>query len=442
MEQIPAFAEVRRGCVAALYGIARTIDIHVRAGAGADMLALEPRRDWPSLDEFDLASLGFEKPLEVIYRYAFYAEVGDTDIHDDWEEGNLGRLQSLLRLTSNDLIDLNEDEVWDIHSDDQTGRGSFHRMVRLATARYHLDRGTVSVDDLAVLADMEERSIRNALKTEGIAIQKGAVGHTLEGEYVDRHQVLPWLRSRRRFIETKRIGSLNPVPDSLKADEIPAFIRRQAQECLTRRGMGRSARGLKTAEHPSERSVALANLGRSVGWTEAQVEALLQISSVEEICPDDCPVIARMLGLDAQWWTDQVMRARFPEAMKELAPPVAQTAHGPSLLNEQEKTLDVVLTDAGIRNGYFDIERRYADRFFPADSFGTKGAERFGKEVLIHHDQKKSPYRTDIRIKSQSLASPRKRFSAYFTAHGATPGDVLRIERLGEREYRLSFQSK
>ena len=134
------------------------------------------------------------------------------------------------------------------------------------------------------------------------------------------------------------------------------------------------------------------------------------------------------------------MRARFPEAMKELAPPMPQVGAGASLFNEQENTLDAVLTEAGIRNGYFDIERRYADRFFPADSFGTKGAERFGKDVLFHHDQKNTPYRTDVRIKSSALVSLRKRFSAYFKAHNAKPGDIMRIKRLGEREYRLIFQ--
>lgn len=440
MDETPTFAEVRRDFVAAIYSIAHTIDIHVRRGAGRDILNLSSQDSWPNLDDFDLASLDFEAPLEVIYRYAFYAEIGNTEIHDDWEEGNLGRFQSIVRLISNDLFDLNEQEVWDLYSDTRAGQGSFRKMIRLATARYHLDHDSVSLDDVMVLADMEERSVRNALKSEGITIHKKVIGNTFLGEYISRQQILPWLRSRRRFMETKQIGSLNPVPDSLEADEIPAFIKQQAKQTLIRRRMTHLVQSLTSEEQTYEKSAAMFNLGKNVGWTEEKVAALLQTSSVEEISPDDCPVIARMLGLDAQWWTDQVMRARFPEAMKEIAPVMIQGAPSPSLLNEEENTLDVVLTAAGIRNGYFDIERRYADRFFPADSFGTKGAERFGKEVLLHHDQKKSPYQTDIRIKSHALASPRKRFSAYFTAHNAKPGDVIRIKRLSEREYRLTFQ--
>lgn len=437
---MPTYAQVRRDFTATLYTIAHTMDIQIRQGAGAAMLQLPPHQDWPSLDEFDLTPLGFEAALEVVYRYAFFAEVGDTKIDDDWEEGNLGRLEVIAEMVSaSHFIARNEDDVWEMFGDDRDGEGSFRQMVRLALARFRVDHSReVSLNDLMVLSGMEERSVRNALKSQGIAITEREV----LGSHVNKQQILEWLRLRQGFVPTRRIGSLGNIPERLEPHEIPAFIKQRAKECLKLRKMSHQVPALENSEKTLDREIALGNLGKTVGWTNDQMEALLSIDSVEDISPDDCPAIARMLELDKLWWTDQVLRARFPEAMKERAPVMPQTEMGPSLLDEKTNTLDVVLTEAGIRNGYFDIERRDAHRFFPADSFGTKDTQKLGEEVLLHHDQKKSPYCTDIRIKSRALASPRKRFTAYFNAHEAKEGDIIRIQRLSEREYRLTFQPR
>jgi hypothetical protein len=62
--------------------------------------------------------------------------------------------------------------------------------------------------------------------------------------------------------------------------------------------------------------------------------------------------------------------------------------------------------------------------------------------VLLHHDGKGSPYDTNLRVKSAALVSPRKRFSAYFTAHASKAGDVIRIKKIGERAYELTYLPK
>ena len=98
------------------------------------------------------------------------------------------------------------------------------------------------------------------------------------------------------------------------------------------------------------------------------------------------------------------------------------------------------LTEAGIRSGYFDIEQRYARRIFPDDSFGGRGTDEIGVPVLLDIDGQ--PHETDIRVKSQALVSPRKRFTGYFKSHGAKPGDQVSITRIGAREFKLNFISK
>src|SRR5690349_12707896 len=93
--------EVRRDLVAKLYCFAYTADLQIRAGAGAAVLGLKkgvPMHEWPPYDEFDLASFDVASGLETVYRYAFHGELENRWINDDYEDGNLGRLQALLQI--------------------------------------------------------------------------------------------------------------------------------------------------------------------------------------------------------------------------------------------------------------------------------------------------------------------------------------------------------
>lgn len=435
MDTTPPITHVRRSLVAALYTIAYALDLHIHGAAGSALLKLPEAEDWPDLDDFDLAPLDLVGPLEVVYRYAFHGEIGDARIDDDWEGNSLGRFMAIQAFANTWVIQNNFDDIIAMFGGDKSVGEGFHRMLDLANARYHVDHHSeLEINHLVLLTGMTERSLRNALHGQGIPISKEQ-----HGERVNVRQVLPWLKTRYR--ETVRVGTLGEVPDHLEADQILDFIRTRIQEILELTGSNLHDIVMKSLGHEVDPNYGFFNLVHKVGWTKEQGLALLN-GTVNDISPDDCPAIARMLELDSRWWTNQVMHARFPDAMKEIAPSVATPVVKPSSFNEQENTLEAILTEAGIRNGYIDIERRYADRFFPADSFGTKGSEQYGKEVLLHHDLKQSPYASDIRIKSRALVSPRKRFNAYFKVHDAKVGDVIQIKRLSERDYQLTFQSK
>lgn len=434
MENKFTFAAVRRDLVSYLYGIAHALDKQVRAGAGAALLNLPPDSSlllWPDFDDFDLSTIDVADGLDTVYRYAFYGELTATSlIVDDEESGNLGRISAMLEIVhGSSIVDAWHDEVRSEFIKDDEPCGGLYEMVQLASARLALDESkTITLREIALLAGIDERSVRNALHADGSMVLVATRNEDNE-LVVEQAEALRWLRRRekRGFKETVRIGHFGPasIPDSLAPGQIMPFIHKQIDSYF-----GGS-------------QFQYLNAGNMIGWPEERVRALVH-GSLEDINPDDCKEIARMLLVDTSWFTAQVMQARFPHAMKELAPVTvsSRAAPTPSPMNEEAATLDVTLTAAGIRNGYLDIERRYASRFFPADCFGSRGGDQPGQPVLLHHDVKGSPYSSDLRVKSEALVSPRKRFSAYFTAHSVKAGDIVRFTRLSERSYQLSYLSR
>lgn len=438
-KKTPTFAETRRSFVANLYVIAYTLNLHIRPGGGSALLGLNELEEWPTPDKFDLDRLGFEDSLKVIYQYAYHAEIGDIRIEDDLEEGNLGRLISINNLIGHWLIDRNYEDISEMFGDVDLDYGIFPEMLSLAEARNHLDSySTISIKDLTVLTGLTERSVRNAMHSEGIEILKGFESI----DEVNKYHALKWLVKSKGFKETIRVGSEGSIPDAILAEDMPGFFKSRMQQLLRFRYMEYHAKHLESGESETDTYLMCENFGRKIGWSAEQVQALWNAQSIDEISPDDGPSIARMLGLDSVWLTHQIMKAKFPDAMRTIAPNQVGQMIKQSLFNEEANTLTAVLTEAGIRNGYIDIERRYADRFFPSDCFGTKGSERHGNAILLHSDLGNAPDSTDIRVKSKVYVSPRKRFHAFFKSHKAKAGDQVQFKRIGEREYELTFEPK
>jgi len=450
MENQPTLQDVRNNVIAILYGIASTLDIQVRQGAGAAMLGLPEGTDvcnFPDFAEFDLSKFILERDIEEVYSYAFHGELGTLGLYgisDDSEDGNLGRLAALCEIAGYGQFNRNMEDFEDsVIGTDAANNNALKRMVELAQARCSLDcSGFVSLQEIALLAGMNERSVRNAIYADGNSML--AAIRNQQGEFVvNSVEALNWLKGRRNFKETVQLGTIRKLPSSLAADEIMPFLNAQFLEFYQVGNMQLDGFPDLFPKRSNEEleAMSFSNAAHRIGWS---VERLREVLSqpIEALSPEDCPALSRLLYLDTTWLTAQVMHARFPDAMKELQPVMVAPKVVVSPLNETEGTLDVVLTEAGIRNGYFDIERRYADRFFPADSFGSRGAEQKGIDVFLHHDGKGSPYPSDFRVKSEALVSPRKRFSAYFTAHSSKAGDVIRIKKIDERAYELTYLQK
>lgn len=436
----PSLHYVRRQVVCSLYCLAHTLDIQIRSGAGASMLGLDPSlgvSKWPSYGDFDLNNVDLAEPLETIYHYAFFGELRSLTISDDVEEGSLGRLAALYELVHQTwLVARNEGDVQDCHGEAREEEDGYAEMIKRATARYQLDSSPdLSLSDIATLAGIDERSVRNAMYVTGdsmlVAFRKESLLPGGEQELrVKKSEALRWLR-QRNFMETKRLGGFGNLPKStLGKEKLMPFLRERMTEFF-------SIEHGSTAEEILNYRYDCA--GGSVGLTAETARALFE-SPPENLTAQDCYLIAHMIYLDFDWLRKQVEEATGKKMdvddrqLKEILSVQQQ-----SPLDEVAGTLIIELTDAGIRNGYFNIDRRYADRFFPADVFGDRGAGMIGNPISLHHDSKASPYVTDLRVKSDIWVSPRKRFSAYFTAHQSKAGDRIQFKKMGDRSYELIY---
>lgn len=425
---------VRRSFVANLYTHAYALDLYFpRADAGNALLGLpKDTMYWPGLDEFDLAKIGLEDTLHEAHRYAYYGEICRRSLSDDEEDDSLGRLKAILEMANGNSVESYFQSIYRIHRshDEDEDHNEIHQMMELAFARYAVDFGYgPTVKQLALLSDMDVQSVRNSLSQQGITLQ----GKGDDGQRLNRSQALAWLHGRRGgFRATRRVGSLGDVPSELAAGEIMDFIRSRV---VVASGLGWLGNGLESSEFQQRAREAL---GKKVGWSLPQVDAMLT-GTLEDIPPEDFPVIARMMELDDDWFGCQIARTGHQQGTGRGDLATGQQKFAVAALDENKGTLTVELSDAGIRNGYIDFELLDAKRFFPTDSFGTKGSQKQGKEVQLSTDMDSTPYLTDIRIKSRTSASPRKRFTSFFKAHQAKAGDMVVFTRTGERDYHLTY---
>jgi hypothetical protein len=429
---VPTLTQVRVDLVTSLYALAQSLDLYVRPGTGA--AALGVKNDtylgvWPELEDYELGNVGLAGALEAVYRYAFYGELVTPWLSDDSENGDLGRLRVLREMTSASVyVAEARDEVVCAY-ETPVCEGAFNTMLDLAFARYRLDyEQYLSLGDIALLGKLNERSVRNALHAEGSAMLHATRDGAGELQ-VTKTEALRWLLLRQSFNQTTRIGGLRgEVTDGLTA----FMLNRMGDLCYG-----------SSTEH-SEEELAALRIGHIAHNHSLSAEDLdRMIRQPSNLSESDWRTLSQILSIDAGWLAREIAKVSLPERTQFFIERAEKLEAIPTaLMDEKQSTLEAVLTDAGIRNGYFNIERRYAERYFPIDCFGSRGGEAPGATINLHHTGKGSPYITDLRIKSEALVSPRKRFSAYFTAHAAKEGDVIRFKKLGDRDFELIFVSK
>lgn len=309
--------------------------------------------------------------------------------------------------------------------------GGLADMVDRVESRSSLDCGaSLTLGSLAVLANMNERSVRNALSVGGDGgLQVGADGR------VANVDALRWLQGRRGFMPTqhrKLPTNSDELPDSLNAVEIPPFIQLRLMKVWT---------AVAEAEHDHQWANNVGHAGwigaasRASGLSMERLEALVKLPL--DVRPTECERLAKALQVDCIWLTHQVMIALFPEQVDMLLNPTrwrVAASEAPSA--EASSSITVTLTDKMLAHGYIDIPMS-AKAMFPDDCFGTRSDGDEGFTVTLKYGTHQS--QSDIRIKSSKTISPRRRFNAWLnTELGARPGDRIRVEKSGDREYELT----
>lgn len=413
-------------------GVAVLLEECFAPGAGIRALGLKERTSYVRLAaEVDVKATDIGRMLPVWVRYAYEGVVsagyGDQAM-DTHAGGSLEHLRDMLHLLRAD------DPYFEMclsaaQSDlpEEVEFGGLADLSERVTARHDLDTGAdLTAAQLALLANMTERSVRNAMLAGG-DLKADAKGN------VDNAEATRWLQGRRGFVATTRrdfpVDTMQ-VPEALDAVEIPTFIGRRLR-ALWEDG---DAQTLSQTDKRFPGWVIRAS--QTSGLAPERVLSGCQLPL--DVRPQDCEAWAKALRVQPVWFTHQVMSALFPDQVDMLLNPGAWQAPQ-SQGSASTSAVTVSLTPAMLLHGYIDMPAS-ASAMFPADSMGTRHEGETGAPVLFLY----GPHRaeTDIRVKSSKTISPRKRFGAWLNDElNARAGDRIRIEKTGEREYTLSHIS-
>ncbi len=92
------------------------------------------------------------------------------------------------------------------------------------------------------------------------------------------------------------------------------------------------------------------------------------------------------------------------------------------------------LTQGAIDNSYLNLHGHLD--FFPPNSLGGSNRDEAGQLVTFHVAGLAEPIQTDIDETKRAVRS-RGWVQEFVKAHKLRPGDVVALERLSEREYRI-----
>jgi hypothetical protein len=240
-----------------------------------------------NLENLNIHESPIGKDIPVYYEFAFEARMpAGCDIKNWGNEDGFEKLEDFI--------------VAPIGGSSVPASGYVYDMIKLVKARRALDNGDrLSIKQIALLAGMTEKSVRNAIYVNG--------GNRLEGTSSDKSDTLVenyeakcWLKGRRGFRETTYSNFDDQQPESLSHAEISKYIHDRLFK-------------LYGGEENMEIAVPL------LGWENDNGERLLNIFvNTSAIRPMDCENLAKVLKVDEGWFTEQVMRALFPRQM-ELA---------------------------------------------------------------------------------------------------------------------------
>lgn len=412
-------------------GIAVLVTECYQDGAGHRMLGLPPGGSMGA-DVVDVKTTRIGMLLPVWHRYAYEGvmSAGFTVEGIDRADGEFERLCDLVETLSPEgsYFEWCLRGAW-VNLDVMKHR-HLSALVDNVRARANLDLGhSLSISELATLARMNERSVRNAVSASGE--NKLEIDDTGSASNQEARR---WLSLRRGFRPTehrKLPSSLDSTPDDLVAVELPEFIRKRLSQVAAQKAEDLKRKAEYLGMSPW---LCYANEATSIGY-----DRLRAITSLPfDVKPSECDALAKAMQVDPVWLNLQVMTALFPKQVDMLLNPAAWrdpvVAVSPAEPEAQWVTIE--LTANMLAHGYIDFPST-SKPLFPADCFGTRAADEQGTEIELVYGSHRAM--TDIRQKSAKTISPRRRFTAWLnTELGAKAGDRIRLEKTGERSFTLT----
>lgn len=262
--------------------------------------SLDARAFELAIGDIDVNQLPVGRVVMAMYDYAieqhFPAGVTLEDFKDEVEH-----VEDFATSLRSDLLELFMSDRALMRDAAARNFEALPQLCAMARARLTLDMGeAVSMADLASLADMEERSVRNALTATGpgrLAMHTAPTGT----EWIDNDEARRWLSLRRGFKQTvfpSGLFTLDAHPPALHTlYELGTYVFHRW-----------TALG-KTPE------AVLAELG----WSPSRFDYLNSLAAQpHRIDPKDCRDLARSLMVSEAWFTRQVLNALYPDQLALL----------------------------------------------------------------------------------------------------------------------------
>lgn len=409
--------------LAALYAaLAIVLEDCFKPGAGAAMLGVDAtqvtRADFYELAGVRETFLGAQLPAWFAYAYQGRVSIGLSVGHMELVDGPFERLRDLLGLLNSDNAYFH-DCFETSGTYDAPEHGHLKDLVERAQARINLDRhASMDISELALLANMSERSVRNAVTAEGTS--RLVLDHNGK---VSSSDAVRWLEGRRGFkATTTERADPSELPESLSLFEIPHFLNTELYK--------------KWRDASEGKPTWLADAAKAAGLSSARLEEVCQLPM--SVRPHEAAGLAKALGIGPVWFTRQVLWALFPEQMDMVTNPAHWKEEEPVDAEDTSVLgVSVVLTEAMLKNGYLALPASAA-ALFPEDCFSGREPEKDGSATVeLRYGEHVA--QSNIRWQSARTLSPRTRFVAWFNKElRASPGDCIRIQKMGERSYTLS----
>lgn len=255
----------------------------------------------PSIHDIDIDRFPVGRTVMAMYDYA-HEHIFPLGHTFDTFEAEMELVEDLVRSTQSELFyQFLRDPVHTWRAGDHDWHAVPYLLDR-AGSRLALDRGeVVSIYDLALLASIDVKTVRNAQFANGpsrLAIQKDT---PTDDGYVENDEARRWLSLRPSFKPTTFRGiSATPGdhPDKLPSlSDLGGFI--------------------------AERWAALGKTPRTVleelQWSESRFDYVNGLTGApQSIDVKDCEDLARSLAVSSTWFTAQVMRNLFPHEVALL----------------------------------------------------------------------------------------------------------------------------
>ncbi len=375
-------------------------------------------------DQIDLSKYRIGSRLPYYYDYAYHSKFHQGSNFLDGMDGEEYFFKEFLELTDTFGIVTStggSDAEWGIMKyagKEEWRKSALWDVSNLCNARYSLDFGShVTIDDIVLLTNMNEKSIRNALRDEGENKLQ-----SFNGEYIESTEALRWMRGRKSgFRETTFISfDKEDMPTSLRYIDIAPFIQARLEKFYA----------------DNNEDFRYDRAAKILGYSHDKIMEITE--NIDKMPIGDTHRIAKVIQVDPSWFTEQIFTALYPEQM-ELILYKKQIDYEVVDNENTQPYIEINLTDKGIKNGYIDIPEKFSD-FFPKDCFADRSTGKQGNPIELRFGSEIRS--TDILIKSSITISPRARFGGYFNkVIHAKAGDTVQIIRVDDRIFELKHIS-